>query len=150
MKILFLAISMLSTAAFAAPCQVRLDLLSQEIRVVNNPALDVDGTLAREALTETIDQIIDASKEAGLELVEDAGDNVLQLDLRSIRKDGKLKGTAIEVKLHYESKLGGVSSLSFGREASLPLFGGAKAQPKELAKRVKEALKDIRKIPGCR
>lgn len=155
MRLALLLLACLSMKAIAAPCQVKLLLTTEGRDVVNGHDLTADQLLARQTLTETIEQIIEASKDAGLELVEES-DYRLSLDLHSIRSEDKVTGTSIDVLVKFENKYGATTKIEFSRESSLPFFARLgissreKAQLKELHKRVTEVSRDLSALPGCR
>jgi len=155
MRYALLLLACLSMNAIAAPCQVKLVLSADGNEVVSSTNLTADQLIAKQTLTNTIEEIIEASKAAGLELVEES-DYKLSLDLHTKRDGDKITGTSIDTKLVFENKYSAVTKVEFSHEASLPflarvgLSNRAKAQVKELEKRVLDATRDISALPGCR
>lgn len=157
MKAFTLAIlSVISLNSWASPCQVKLVLEAGGKSVISISELDTDGRIAREILTENIEALIEGTRDAGLELIEEDNEQILRLNLISNRKNEKLKGTAIEVEFNYENKWGARNAIKFTRESSLPFLAqigvtsSSIAQKNELKKRVFEALAELKSFPGCR
>ncbi len=157
MKALTLVVlSVFSLNLWASPCQVRLVLEAGGKSVISVGELDADGRIAREILTENIEALIEGTREAGLELIEEENEQILRLNLISNRKNAKLKSTGIEVEFNYENKWGSRNSIKFSRESTLPFLAQigvtstAVAQKNELKKRVFEALSELKSFPGCR
>jgi hypothetical protein len=156
MKALTLVIlSVVSLNLWASPCQVKIVLEANGKSVINISELDNDGKIAREILTDNIETLIEGTREAGLELIEEDSQRILRLNLISHRKNNKLKSTSIEVEFNYENKWGARSSVKFSRESSLPFLAQigmtstSVAQRSELKKRVIEALAELKSFPGC-
>ena len=146
-SLLFVAVFFTSFAVEAA-CQARLVMLSEGVEVVHSNALNTEQTEARAAFERAISAIIQATGEAGIELVE--GDSsTLTLDLSAVRRNDKVKGTRMDLKVAMNSSIG-MLSMNFSQESGLPLFAGRKALGKEYDKRLKEAVRNIRALPGCR
>lgn len=157
MKTLTLALlSVISFNVWAAPCQVKLLLEASGKSVINISELDGDGRIAREIFTDNIETLIEGTRDAGLELIEEDNEQILRLNLISNRQDDKLKSTSIEVEFNYENKWGVRNSLKFTRESTLPFLAQigitpvSVAQRRELKKRVFEALAELKSFPGCR
>ena len=156
MKALTLVIlSVVSLNLWASPCQVKIVLEANGKSVINISELDNDGKIAREILTDNIETLIEGTREAGLELIEEDSQRILRLNLISHRKNNKLKSTSIEVEFNYENQWGARSSVKFSRESSLPFLAQigmtstSVAQRSELKKRVIEALAELKSFPGC-
>jgi hypothetical protein len=149
-------LSVIPLNLWASPCQVKLVLEASGKSVINISELDNDGKIAREILTDNIEALIEGTREAGLELIEEDNKQILRLNLISHRKYNKLRSTSIEVEFNYENKWGARSSVKFSRESSLPFLAqigitsASLAQRSELKKRVFEALAEVKSFPGCR